>query len=60
MLKMSGSQFGDIKTLTPMKTTDAKQHHKNRNIASEEIAGMDHSNKCTVSMVKAPLSAARH
>lgn len=44
----------------PMKIMNTKQQNKNRNIASQEIAGMDHSNKCTVSMVKAPLSAAWH
>lgn len=40
---MTGSQFDDIRTLMQLKITDAKQQHKNRKIALQEIAGTNHS-----------------
>lgn len=42
------------------KIAGTKQHNKNRNIALQEIAGIDHSNNCTVSMATALLLAAWH
>lgn len=42
---MTAIQFGDIKTLTSIQITNTKKENKNRNIASQEIAEIDHSSK---------------
>lgn len=43
MEKLSGSEFGDIKILMPLKIADARQQNKNRSIALQENDGMGYS-----------------